>query len=178
MDGGGGAKDEGAAGARAGAQFDAVAAQLQSLAQDPKMAGRISVRVEARGVVVSLAEAAFFESGDAHMRASAAGSLGLVAQRLQGSGLDVIIEGHTDDVRVTPGSRYDSNWELSTARATAVLARLVDTQGLDPRRLSAAGYGEHRPVASNATAEGRARNRRVDVVVKRPETIPPAAPAR
>jgi chemotaxis protein MotB len=101
-----------------------------------------------------------------------------VAQRLQGSGLDVIIEGHTDNVRVTPGSRYDSNWELSTARATAVLARLVDSQGLDPRRLSAAGYGEHRPVVSNASAEGRARNRRVDVVVKRPEAIPSAVPAR
>jgi chemotaxis protein MotB len=177
MDGGGGKPDSDGAAAAAVARFDDVAARLEELARDPKVAGRISVRVEARGVVVSLAEAAFFESGDAHMRSSAAGALGLVAQHLQSSGLDMIIEGHTDNVRVTPGSRYDSNWELSTARATAVLAILVESHGLDPRRLSAAGYGEHRPVASNATVDGRARNRRVDVVVKRPEAISGATPA-
>ena len=90
------------------------------------------------------------------------------------------IEGHTDDTPIRT-ARYSSNWELSTARASAVVARFID-QRMDPRRLSAAGYGEFHPRASNASAEGRASNRRVDVVViaaASAETTPdtPAEPA-
>ena len=73
------------------------------------------------------------------------------------------IEGHTDDTPIRT-ARYSSNWELSTARASAVVARFIE-QRVDPRRLSAAGYGEFHPRASNDTADGRASNRRVDVVV-------------
>ena len=74
------------------------------------------------------------------------------------------MEGHSDDQPIhTP--QFRSNWELSTARAMAVLMLLVDDSGVDPRRVSVAGYGEYRPVADNATAEGRQQNRRVDLVV-------------
>jgi chemotaxis protein MotB len=77
--------------------------------------------------------------------------------------VDVRIEGHTDD-RPIHTARFRSNWDLSTARATAVLAKLA-AESIEPSRLSAAGYGEFRPVASNATEEGRKQNRRVDLVV-------------
>ena len=93
-----------------------------------------------------------------------------VATTLEPLAVAVRIEGHTDDTPIRT-ARYSSNWELSTARASAVVARFIE-QRVDPRRLSAAGYGEFHPRASNATQDGRASNRRVDVVV-----IPPSPEA-
>lgn len=77
----------------------------------------------------------------------------------------VVIEGHTDDVRLTK-SAYRSNWELSVSRSNSVIELLV-SDGVPPERLVAAGYGEHRPVASNDAPEGRARNRRVEILILR-----------
>ena len=77
---------------------------------------------------------------------------------------DAAVEGHTDSLPIS-NARYASNWELSATRATNILARLVAEYGVSPARLSAAGYAEFRPVASNTNPEGRARNRRVDVVL-------------
>jgi chemotaxis protein MotB len=73
------------------------------------------------------------------------------------------VEGHTDNVPIS--GRYASNWELSTARATMVLRELIERHGISPSRLSAAGYADERPLATNDTAEGRAVNRRVELVV-------------
>lgn len=77
----------------------------------------------------------------------------------------VVIEGHTDDVRLTKMA-YRSNWELSVSRSNSVIEHLV-RDGVPPERLVASGYGEHRPVAPNTTAEGRARNRRVEIIILR-----------
>ena len=77
------------------------------------------------------------------------------------------IEGHTDNVPIHNG-RFQSNWELSTARASNLIKALVESYGFESRRLSAAGYAEYRPVAPNTTADGRARNRRVDIVILNP----------
>jgi chemotaxis protein MotB len=77
------------------------------------------------------------------------------------------VEGHTDNVPIR-NARFPSNWELSTARATTVVAYLIERFKFAPERLSAGGYSEYRPVESNATAEGRSRNRRVDIVVLHP----------
>lgn len=77
----------------------------------------------------------------------------------------VVIEGHTDDVRLTKMA-YRSNWELSVSRSNSVIEHLV-RDGVPPERLVASGYGEHRPVASNTTAEGRAKNRRVEIIILR-----------
>lgn len=77
----------------------------------------------------------------------------------------IVIEGHTDDVRLTR-SAYRSNWELSVSRSNSVIELLVQ-DGVPPERLVASGYGEHRPVAANDTQEGRARNRRVEIIILR-----------
>ena len=77
----------------------------------------------------------------------------------------IVIEGHTDDVRLTK-SAYRSNWELSVSRSNSVIELLV-TDGMQPERLVASGYGEHRPVAPNDSPEGRARNRRVEILILR-----------
>lgn len=79
----------------------------------------------------------------------------------------IVIEGHTDNVPISPASRekFPSNWELSTARASAVACFLVEEAGLDPRRLAVSGYSAYRPVASNGTADGRRQNRRIEIVL-------------
>jgi chemotaxis protein MotB len=82
------------------------------------------------------------------------------------------VEGHSDDQPIHT-AQFRSNWELSTARAMAVLMLLVDDSGIDPRKVSIAGYGQYRPVADNSTPEGRQLNRRVDLVVVG-ASMPPA----
>ena len=90
-----------------------------------------------------------------------------VSETLKSVGNVIRIEGHTDNVPIST-ARYRSNFELSTARSTNVIAYLV-AQGLEALRMSAAGYGEFHPLVSNETAEGRAMNRRVDLVVLSPK---------
>ena len=126
-------------------------------------AGQLEVGADDRGLVLSLPESATFPVASADVTAAAQAVIDRVATTLEPLEVAVRIEGHTDDTPIRT-VRYSSNWELSTARASAVVARFID-QRLDPRRLSAAGYGEFHPRASNATAGGRASNRRVDVVV-------------
>ena len=126
-------------------------------------AGQLEVGADDRGLVLSLPESATFPVASADVTAAAQAVIDRVATTLESIEVMVRIEGHTDDTPIRT-ARYSSNWELSTARASAVVARFID-QHMDPRRLSAAGYGEFHPRATNATPEGRASNRRVDVVV-------------
>ena len=126
-------------------------------------AGQLEIGADDRGLVLSLPESATFPVASADVTATAQVVIDRVAVTLAPLDVGVRIEGHTDDTPIRT-ARYSSNWELSTARASAVVARFID-QRVDPRRLSAAGYGEFHPRTSNATATGRASNRRVDVVV-------------
>jgi chemotaxis protein MotB len=122
---------------------------------------------DARGVVISLPESASFATGSATLAPPARTFLLNLAQALRPTATLVRIEGHTDDVPVA-GGRYGSNWELSTARASAVVAFLVGEASFAPTRLSAAGYAEFHPRVPNDSPESRARNRRVDVVLLDP----------
>jgi len=124
----------------------------------------VSVRGEMRGVVVTFPDAVLFPSGSAEIKRDAAGMLNNLAKTFNAVPGRIIIEGHTDNVPLSPGARYATNWELSTARAASVLHYFV-LEGLDPNRFSIAGYAEYRPVASNETEDGRARNRRVELVI-------------
>jgi chemotaxis protein MotB len=127
---------------------------------------RIEITEDARGLILSLPVEATFAVASADVHADARTLIARVASTLQPLGNAIRIEGHTDDKPIrTP--KYGSNWELSTARASAVVAFLVNESEMEPARLSAAGYGEFHPRAANDTAENRARNRRVDIVVIR-----------
>jgi chemotaxis protein MotB len=119
---------------------------------------------EKRGLVISLTEAGFFDSGEAELKSASLVVLDAIADSVLSLPNQIRIEGHTDTTPIHT-SRFPSNWELSTARATYVLSYLTKRFPLAPSRLSVAGYGEYRPVASNATAESRALNRRVDLVI-------------
>jgi chemotaxis protein MotB len=114
--------------------------------------------------VISLAEAGSFAVGKADLTAAAERVIGKLADLLRSRAVSIRVEGHTDD-RPIRTSKYESNWELSTARASRVVVFLVEQGGFSPDRLSAAGYGEFRPKVPNLTNEDRARNRRVDIVV-------------
>ena len=127
---------------------------------------RVEVILDARGLVVSIREAGSFGTGSAVLTEVAQTIIAEVAAALTGARNLVLVEGHTDNVPIST-ARFASNWELSTGRATAVVAFLIEHMGVPPRRLSAAGYGEFRPQAPNDTVDNRARNRRVDIVIRR-----------
>jgi chemotaxis protein MotB len=124
----------------------------------------IDMRVTPEGLVLSLREVGFFDSAQADVLPGGLSKLGKIAQVLNAHGFEIRVEGHTDDVPIH-NADFRSNWELSTARATHVVGLLVESYNLDPLRVSAAGYGPYRPVASNSSVEGRRMNRRVDVVI-------------
>ncbi len=124
----------------------------------------VSLEMGRDGLVISLREAGFFDSGSATPKAEALPTLREIADRLSATPYDLRIEGHTDNVPVH-NAEFDSNWELSAARATHIARLFLEMNAIPPDRLSAAGYAEFHPVASNDTAEGRAENRRVDLVV-------------
>lgn len=137
---------------------------IRTLVQDPALQGRIRVSPDPRGIRLSLGSSVLFKPGKDKVLDSAhetIAKLGFALGRLEGS---VTVEGHTDNFPVLTWA-FRSNWDLSTARATEVLEQLVEVHDIDPARLSAAGYGQYRPIATNETREGRALNRRIDVVI-------------
>lgn len=127
---------------------------------------QVKVEMGDRGLVITFLAEVLFDSGKAKLKSASLDTLSKVAGVLNSTvrDLNIGIEGHTDNVPITKSS-WKSNWELSTARALSVLHYLVTDQSIDPNRLSATGYGEYRPVADNATSEGRQKNRRVEIVV-------------
>jgi chemotaxis protein MotB len=135
----------------------------------------VKVEMLARGLVITFVAEVLFDSGKAELRGSALDTLDKVARVLNTTvqDLNVGIEGHTDNEPIRR-SGWKSNWELSSARALSVLHHLVNQNGVDPNRLSATGYGEYRPVASNDTVEGRQKNRRVEIVILPNTTKEPA----
>ena len=119
-------------------------------------------------LTVSILDRVLFDSGEADLKTDGATVLRKIAGVLaQHPKLKIHVIGHTDNVPIRAGARskFPSNWELSTARATAAVRFLTERAGVDPRQVGAVGYGEYRPVADNATAEGRARNRRIAITI-------------
>jgi chemotaxis protein MotB len=119
-------------------------------------------------LTVNILDRVLFDSGEADLKPDGAVVLRKVAAVLAAHpNLKIHVIGHTDNVpiRASARSRFPSNWELSTARATAAVRFLAEHAAVDPRRLGALGYGEFRPVADNATPEGRARNRRIAITI-------------
>jgi chemotaxis protein MotB len=124
----------------------------------------ISLEMGRDGLVISLREAGFFDSGSAVPKPEALPTLREIAAKLGAKPYDLRIEGHTDNVPIH-NAEFDSNWELSLARATRIARIFLEMNAIPPDHLSAAGYAEYHPVASNDTPQGRAENRRVDLVV-------------
>jgi chemotaxis protein MotB len=141
-----------------------------------KQIGATSVNVHDsdQGLVVSLHEAGFFNSGSADIRPQAMDTLRAIANILPHQAMRV--EGHTDDIPIHT-AQFATNWELSTARAAGITRLLIAQHAVDPAEISATGYAEFHPVASNATEDGRQENRRVDIILLKPRLAGENAPA-
>jgi chemotaxis protein MotB len=126
--------------------------------------GKVSLKLEGRGLVITLQESAFFASGDDAVAPASLAILSKIAAEAREMSNPLRLEGHTDSLPIH-NSRFRSNWELSAARAIAMMEVLRDRLQVPQERMSVAGYAENAPVDSNETPEGRARNRRVDLVV-------------
>ncbi len=126
----------------------------------------VNITASSRGVVITLPNSLLFDSGSARLKPESEEVLTKIAEKLKEIPAKILIEGHTDNVPIVSSSIYKSNWELSAARAASVLHFMLE-KGLSPDRFTIAGYGEYRPVESNETPEGRAKNRRVEIVIVR-----------
>ena len=138
--------------------------ETAKLAQSFKFDRDVTVSRETRGIRIQFGEHVLFGSGQALLKSTAMPLIEKLAEDLKSFPYTVIVEGHTDSVPLTSGSRYRDNWELSLARSMSVVS-ILTADGVTPAQVAAAAYGDHRPIGSNLTANGRRLNRRVEVVL-------------
>jgi chemotaxis protein MotB len=148
-----------------------------------KLMEEIKFLIDRRGLVLRFSERFFFDSGEASIHPEVLPLLNILAQSLEEIPNHIRIEGHTDSVPIHT-AKFPSNWELSTARSTTIVHYLLTHFRFNPTRLSAAGYGEFRPITTNQTSDGRLQNRRVDIVIlcdketeKEPKPLEAQSPA-
>ena len=147
--------------------------EMRRLAEASGLGKQVSIRRGPDGLVLSLQEAGFFGSGSAEVSPAALSLLLHLASRLPDR--PIRVEGHTDDVPIH-NQQFRSNWELSTARANEIARVLMEQGGPSPSSFTIAGYGQFHPITANATEEGRAKNRRVDIVLLTSSTSTRPAP--
>ena len=143
--------------------------RLETYVTENQLENYIGLKIDEKGLVISLREKLMFDSGRAEIHQEAKYILKDLTNEIIDVPNDTRIEGHTDNVPIGPElqSKFPTNWELSTARATNVTRYLLETLKFPPGRISSAGYGKYQPVVDNDTEEHRAMNRRVDIVVQR-----------
>lgn len=140
-------------------------ASLSEALQGVSLGSDVQLRVESRGLVITVvADNVLFSPGSATLSGEGRGLVDTLATSLAGMPNRMTVEGHTDSTPIST-DRFPSNWELSVGRASTVLRTLVDAHGFPANKLTAAGYADTRPIASNETTEGRAANRRVEIVI-------------
>lgn len=143
------------------------AEMLRRLLKTEIKEGQIDVESTARTILIRIREKGSFASGSALLNSSFVGVIDKIANALTQIEGRIAVEGHTDNVPISTFA-YPSNWDLSAARSVAVVRRMLDIAPLEPTRVTASGFADTRPQAINSTFEGRARNRRVEIVVKQP----------
>lgn len=138
--------------------------EIQQYVQEKNLQDRVNMEMTQRGLVVRFTGQILFEVGEAQIRNEGRDVLDKVATVLKEMPNNVMIEGHTDNLPIDT-EEFPTNWELSTARATEVIKYFIEDPGINPKRLSAAGYSKYRPIKPNDSPENRALNRRVEVVI-------------
>ncbi len=146
------------------AELEQTYEDVKSFLQEAGLEDDVQLRLEERGIVLELPERILFDTGQAAIKRDFYPTLDLLAALLAGLPNQIIVEGHTDNIPIRT-VLYPSNWELSVHRAVSVARYLVEVHDLPPRRFVATGYGEFHPLDTNETPEGRARNRRVSIVI-------------
>ncbi len=163
--------------ARLRSEMEGMRARLNANLQDQIAQNDALVEKVKDLTVIEIGEAALFSSGQAALSPGGNKVVRRMAEVFKRyPGYQVRVEGHTDSVPIGKNLKpqFPSNWELSTARATNVVRTMIDQVRLDPARLQAVGYAQYRPAASNDTAQGRAKNRRIRIVVFKSMQVQPA----
>lgn len=158
----------------AGKRFEEESRQLSQLAEklnnyliENNLSGQLKTELTEQGLNITIDEKALFESGKADILPASRELAKKISQLLEEVGSrEVTISGHTDNLPIK-NKQFNSNWDLSTSRAVNFLDVILENKKLDPSHFKATGYGEYRPVADNSTAEGRAKNRRVEITIER-----------
>ena len=147
--------------------FRALKRRIDNLSENAGLKGKVNVTIRRRGLVIQLlTDKVFFDSGHATLKPTAKKLVDKIAGVVRDERRHpVVVEGHTDSQPIS-GTQYPSNWELSGARAGAVV-RDFQAEGVLARRMSVAGFANQEPIATNSTPEGRAKNRRVEIVLTR-----------
>lgn len=145
--------------------------KIQSVLKKLESDKRLSLIVDEQRITIRLTESSLFEGGTDRLLPEAYPVLDEIAVVLKELPNSLRVEGHTDNIPVRT-AQFPSNWDLSSARAIRILKFFFEKHGFDPAKLSAVGYGEFRPVETNDTPIGRARNRRVDIMVMQGEVVP------
>jgi chemotaxis protein MotB len=149
----------------ASSNVPAIEKQLEKYVQQKNLQSQVQVHMDKRGLVITLlSDKSYYDSGSAELRPESKQILDNIYSFLKKNNNLIRVEGNTDNVPIST-AQYPTNWELSAARATNVVRYLVEHDGLDPTRISAAGYGEFRPRKSNGDDVSRQQNRRVDIVL-------------
>lgn len=145
--------------------------KIQSALKKLESDNRLALVVDEQRITIRLTESSLFEGGTDKLLPEAHPVLDEIAIVLKDLPNSLRVEGHTDNIPVRT-AQFPSNWDLSSARAIRILKYFFERHGFDPSKLSAAGYGEFRPVETNDTPVGRAKNRRVDIMVMQGEVVP------
>ncbi|MBM7623513.1 flagellar motor protein MotB [Sporohalobacter salinus] len=142
--------------------------KLTSYLQKKKLQDDIKVKMTERGLTIRFTGKVLFDLGEAKIKDEADSILDKISDIISRVPNQIMVEGHTDNLPIS-NSRFPSNWELSTARATNVVKYFIEENGIVPAKLSAAGYSKYKPVKPNNSSENRALNRRVDVILLKKE---------
>jgi chemotaxis protein MotB len=142
--------------------------ELERALADELQKKHVSLRLTHEGLVISLQEIGFYDSGSATLKPESLPTVTKIADLLASRREFIRVEGHTDNVPIH-NAAFKSNWDLSTSRATGMIDLMINHYSFQPQRLSAAGYAEYHPLASNSSPETRGQNRRVDIVILNPQ---------
>lgn len=146
------------------AKMEELKRQVDKYLEKNGMKGDVNTQIDERGLVVSLNDTLFFDTGRAEIKIESQKKLIEIGKILNQLNNYMRVEGHTDNVPIS-NYQFSSNWQLSCARAANVTELLIGNAGITPQKLSAVGYGEYRPIADNSTEVGRAKNRRVNIII-------------
>ncbi|MEW8967658.1 flagellar motor protein MotB [Exiguobacterium alkaliphilum] len=148
------------------AKLDELKEQVNEYIKQNGLQDEIEATISSSGLVLTIQDRALFSMGEATLDAEARAVARSISGILEQAGnREIVVSGHTDNVPINT-ARFPSNWELSSARATAFMRGLLTNDTLNPSQFTLASYGEYKPIATNSTPEGRAKNRRVEVLIK------------
>jgi chemotaxis protein MotB len=150
-------------------ELEELKARLDAKLKEENMLDHVETYIDKRGLVISMHNAIIFDSGKAEIKREFENAMLEIAEIINSTNNYIRIEGHTDNIPMN-SDIYPSNWELSSARAISVVRLFVDKTKASPDKILAVGYGEYRPVSDNGTEVGRAKNRRIDIIILNEES--------